>query len=82
MMDGANVWHLFRHVVLPNITPTMVTVWIVTFMYIWDSFLWPLVIMTDPGRQLVQIGIAALFNRSAFASAMSSQGHSSPSALS
>lgn len=62
LMDGASLWHLFRHVVIPNIAPTMVTVWIVTFMYIWDSFLWPLVIMTDPSRQLVQIGIAALFN--------------------
>ena len=62
IMDGARVWHLFYNVVVPNIKPAMVTVWIVTFMYVWDSFLWPLVIMTEPSRQMVQIGIASLFN--------------------
>jgi len=60
--DGANLFHLLRHVVIPNIWPTMVTVWLITFMYIWDSFLWPLVIMQQPEMQLVQIGVASLFN--------------------
>ncbi len=62
IMDGASLWRLLYNVVLPNIRPAMVTVWIITFMYVWDSFLWPLVILTDPGKQMVQIGIAALFN--------------------
>lgn len=62
IIDGANLWHLLRHVVVPNIFPAMVTVWIITFMYIWDSFLWPLVIINDPELQMVQIGISSLFN--------------------
>lgn len=64
IIDGGGLWHILRHAVIPNITSAAVTVWIVTFVYIWDSFLWPLVIVQSPDKQLVQVGISALFNPS------------------
>ena len=62
MLDGAGLWELFKTVVLPNSWPAMTTVWLVTFIYVWDSFLWPLIVIDDPSRQLVQVGISSLFN--------------------
>lgn len=62
IIDGANLWQILKTVVVPNVWPAMTTVWLLTFMYLWDSFLWPLVVVSDPSKQLVQIGISNLFN--------------------
>lgn len=64
VIDGGGLRHILRHIVLPNIRSAATTVWIVTFIYVWDSFLWPLVIIQSPEKQLVQVGISSLFNPS------------------
>jgi|SRR5882757_1479266 len=62
MIDGGGVVRILRHVIIPNVWPAMVTVWVITFIYVWDSFLWPLIIMSDPSKQLAQVGIVNLIN--------------------
>jgi ABC-type glycerol-3-phosphate transport system permease component len=62
MIDGGGVPRILRHAIIPNVWPAMVTVWLITFIYVWDSFLWPLIIMSDPHRQLAQVGIVNLIN--------------------
>ena len=62
MIDGGGVFRVLFHVMLPNIWPAMVTVWLTTFIYVWDSFLWPLIIIQDPAKQLAQVGIVNLIN--------------------
>jgi ABC-type glycerol-3-phosphate transport system permease component len=62
MIDGGGVVRILRHVIVPSVWPAMITVWLITFIYIWDSFLWPLIIISDPRKQLVQIGIVSLIN--------------------
>jgi ABC-type glycerol-3-phosphate transport system permease component len=42
----------------------MVTVWLITFIYVWDSFLWPLIVINSPEKQLAQVGIVNLINPS------------------
>lgn len=39
----------------------MVTVWLFTFVFVWDSFLWPLVVIDDPEKQVVQVGLVSFF---------------------
>ncbi len=62
MLDGGGVVRILRHVIIPNVWPAMVTVWLITFIYVWDSFLWPLIIMSDSSKQLAQVGIVNLIN--------------------
>jgi ABC-type glycerol-3-phosphate transport system permease component len=62
LVDGAGLWGILRVVVVPNVWPAMVTVWLFTFVFVWDYYLWPLVVIDDPSKQMVQVSIAGLFN--------------------
>jgi len=57
-IDGASHFQILRHVLLPNVTPTLATVAIFTFLFSWNAFLWPLVIIDEPQNQLVQVVVA------------------------
>jgi ABC-type glycerol-3-phosphate transport system permease component len=62
MIDGGGLFRIFQVVIVPNVWPAMLTAWLTTFIYSWDSFLWPLIIIQDPTKQLAQIGIVNLIN--------------------
>jgi ABC-type glycerol-3-phosphate transport system permease component len=62
LLDGAGLLELWRTVVIPNVWPAMATVWLISFAYVWDAYLWPLVVLDNPERQVVQVGIAGLFS--------------------
>jgi ABC-type glycerol-3-phosphate transport system permease component len=57
-VEGASLFQIFRHVVLPNGRPALVTLALVQFMWAWNSFLWPLVVMQDRTKQVVQVTIS------------------------
>ena len=57
-VEGASLVQIFWHIVLPNARPALVTLALVQFMWSWNNFLWPLVAMQDPNRQVVQVSIA------------------------
>lgn len=47
LIDGANHFGVYRHIVLPLSTNALVTLSIITFISTWGNFVWPLVIATD-----------------------------------
>ena len=57
-IEGANALRIFWSIILPNAVPALVTLALIQFMWSWNSYLWPLVIMQDPTRQVVQVTIA------------------------
>jgi multiple sugar transport system permease protein/putative chitobiose transport system permease protein len=57
-IDGAGHWRIFWSVVLPNVRTTLATLALVTFLFSWNAFLWPLVILQSPKNQVVQLAIA------------------------
>ena len=59
MVEGANLFQIFWYVILPNIRPSIVTVALMTFLFSWNQFLWPLIIMQDADKQLVQVALAS-----------------------
>lgn len=59
MVEGANLFQIFWYVILPNTRPAMVTVALMTFLFSWNQFLWPLIIMQDADKQLVQVALAS-----------------------
>jgi ABC-type glycerol-3-phosphate transport system permease component len=62
IIDGAGLLQILRYIIVPNVIPAIITVWLLNFMFVWDWFLWPLVAMQEPGGQMVQVGIASFFS--------------------
>lgn len=62
VVDGANFFQILGRIILPNVIPTLITIWLLNFIWVWDWFLWPLTVMQDVENQLVQVGIVSLFN--------------------
>ncbi len=57
-MDGCTAWQALRHVMLPLAAPGMFTAAILTFIYAWNEFFFALLILTDPGRHTLPVGLA------------------------
>ncbi len=62
-VDGANHWKVFTRIVLPNSKPAMATVAVFAFMASWNSFLWPLVIVSSESMMTLPLGLANLQGR-------------------
>lgn len=58
--DGANAWQRFRYIGLPSVTGTLAIVVILTFIGAWDDFLWPLLVLQEPDRLTLTVGLAYL----------------------
>ncbi|MFJ1658298.1 MULTISPECIES: carbohydrate ABC transporter permease [Streptomyces violaceoruber group] len=56
-VDGANVWQRFLRIALPAVKGTLAVVAIFAFMGAWDDFLWPLIVLSDPSRFTLTIGL-------------------------
>lgn len=57
-IDGAGHLRIFWSVILPNVKTALTTLCLIIFLFSWNSFLWPLVIIQSPENQLVQVAIA------------------------
>lgn len=47
-IDGAGPWKTFFYVVVPMSKPVFASVTILTFLAVWASFLWPVLMVSDP----------------------------------
>lgn len=57
-IDGATEIGIFHRIVLPNIGPSLAALGIFTFMFNYDSFFWPLIVMQDFELYTVPLGLA------------------------
>lgn len=60
VIDGANEWQTFRHVALPAVGSQLAVVAIFSFIFAWDDFLWPLIVLRDPDKYTLTIGLEFL----------------------
>jgi multiple sugar transport system permease protein len=60
LVDGATVWQRLVHVGLPNVRGMLSVVVIFTFIGAWDDFLWPLIVLNDPARYTLTVGLQYL----------------------
>ncbi|MGW7434372.1 carbohydrate ABC transporter permease [Streptomyces sp. NPDC054861] len=60
LVDGANVRQRLVHVGLPNVRGMLSVVVIFTFIGAWDDFLWPLIVLNDPSRYTLTVGLQYL----------------------
>jgi multiple sugar transport system permease protein len=59
-IDGASEGRIFRSVVLPTLTPIIVTLALFVFLGSWNDFLWPLIVLTDQSNYTLPVALAAL----------------------
>jgi ABC-type glycerol-3-phosphate transport system permease component len=59
-MDGAGHLRVFWSIVLPMSRPLIAVLVILTFMYRWNEFAWPLIVLNDQELFTVPIGLAFL----------------------
>jgi multiple sugar transport system permease protein len=51
------VWQRFLRIALPSVKGTVAVVAIFAFMGAWDDFLWPLIVLSDPSKFTLTIGL-------------------------
>ena len=59
-MDGCGDLRLFRSIVLPVIRPGLAALAVLTFINIYNDFVWPVVVATDPEYQTLQVMLSTL----------------------
>ncbi len=56
-IDGASKFRVFTQIILPLAAPAMLTLGVFTFIGYWNSFLWPLLIISDVNMATVPLGL-------------------------
>jgi multiple sugar transport system permease protein len=59
-IDGASEGRIFLQIVVPALTPILVTLGLFTFLAVWNDFMWPLIILTDQDKYTLPVALAAL----------------------
>ncbi|XID90201.1 carbohydrate ABC transporter permease [Paenibacillaceae bacterium WGS1546] len=56
-MDGCSDFKIWYRIMLPLIKPSLATVAIITFTASWSDFLWPIIVLQDPSKFTLPIGM-------------------------
>jgi multiple sugar transport system permease protein len=59
IVDGAGRLRILFSILLPLMGPPLSTVAVLTFLQVWNDFLWPLVVTSSPETMTVQLGLAS-----------------------
>jgi alpha-1,4-digalacturonate transport system permease protein len=57
-IDGAKEYSIFFRIILPMSKPIVATIAIFSFMWRWNDYLWPLIVITDNKKQTIQQALA------------------------
>lgn len=60
LIDGAGRWSILFRIFVPLARPAMATLATFAFLYAWNSFLWPLIIISDPQKKVITQGVVDL----------------------
>jgi raffinose/stachyose/melibiose transport system permease protein len=59
-LDGAGHWTILRRIVFPNVRPTLSVLLIFFFIWTWNEFFIPLVMLVDNSTQTIPVALASL----------------------
>jgi multiple sugar transport system permease protein len=46
-VDGASEWRIYVQIVLPQLRPALATLGLLTFLFNWNAYLWPLIVLSE-----------------------------------
>ncbi|MGE7613401.1 carbohydrate ABC transporter permease [Paenibacillus sp. NPDC101420] len=58
-IEGCGEFKIFWRIYLPLTKPALATLSIFTFQAGWNSFLWPMIVLNDPDKATIQMGLQA-----------------------
>ena len=61
-IDGCSELRIFFSVILPSVKPAMATLLIIKFMWNWNEFFWPLVVINSAKMKVVTMGLMSFTN--------------------
>jgi multiple sugar transport system permease protein len=57
-VDGASEFLIFRRIILPLSVPALAALAVVNILWRWNDVLWPLLVISDPHKYTVTLGLA------------------------
>ena len=51
-IDGASDYWIYRSIVIPQSGPSLISVFLLQFVWSWNSFFWPLILVYDPKKMM------------------------------
>ena len=54
-VDGASEWRIYWNIALPQLGAALATLGMLTFMFNWNAYLWPLIILTEQDKRTLPI---------------------------
>ncbi len=57
-IDGAGEWYIFHRIIIPLSRAALFTLVAFYFMWNWNDFLWPLVVISDHDKYVITVGLA------------------------
>lgn len=67
MIDGCGYWRILLRIIVPMARPGIVTVMMLAAMNTWNEYAVALVMVTDPAKQTLPVGIANLYETQRYA---------------
>lgn len=61
-IDGCSNFRVYWNIAVPVIIPAFATLAIIKFMYIWNDFLWPLVVLREESSYTIQVALRGLID--------------------
>ncbi|MBI3962118.1 MAG: carbohydrate ABC transporter permease [Deinococcus sp.] len=59
-VDGASEFQIFRRIIFPLLGPAIATLGIMAFLFSWNLFLWPLVVLSSQGNFTLPLGLSLM----------------------
>jgi multiple sugar transport system permease protein len=53
IIDGASDYRIFRSIVLPQCGPSLISAGLLQFVWSWNTFFWPLILIFNPKKMMV-----------------------------
>ena len=61
-IDGCSEFRIYHTVILPMVKPSLAALAVIKFMWTWNEFFWPLLVITSPSKATVTLGISYFTN--------------------
>jgi len=62
-MDRAGPWRFLKNILLPVSVTNIAALFVITFVYGWNQYLWPLLVAADPKLEPIVIGIVKMIGQ-------------------
>ncbi|MBN1190572.1 MAG: carbohydrate ABC transporter permease [Dehalococcoidales bacterium] len=60
-IDGASEWKIYWKIVLPQCIPALAALAIFRFMWAWNDFFWPMIVLNTDTLKTVSVGVASYY---------------------